>query len=168
MEEVTITLDGLTIPVKIIYELVTSMVKDDDAGLDVHKKIGSTVFGMMIAISLSFAVTQVINPLVRNTSDVLLVFDLKAVHEESDYRQKCHAEHPQQTTEKLCDRISDYIFKILVKDHIEESIAFHHVFVFVLGVLDSILYGYDMSFFFFLFSARFFGRGVILFYLFVG
>ena len=57
----------LIIPVKIIYELVTSMVKDDDAGLDVHKKIGSAVFGMMIAISLSFAVTQVINPLVRNT-----------------------------------------------------------------------------------------------------
>lgn len=83
----SIALMILIIPVKIIYELVTSMVKDDDAGLDVHKKIGSAVFGMMIAISLSFAVTQVINPLVRNTSDVLLGINMTTQNEDGTYEE---------------------------------------------------------------------------------
>lgn len=83
----SIALMILIIPVKIIYELVVSMVKDDDAGLDVHKKVGSAVFGMMIAISLSFAVTQVINPLVKNTSDVLLGINMTTQNEDGTYEE---------------------------------------------------------------------------------
>lgn len=62
----------IIIPAKIVYEIVTSMVKDDDAGLDFQKKLGSAFLGIVIACSLTFAVTQVINPLVKDTTQILL------------------------------------------------------------------------------------------------
>lgn len=77
----------LIIPVKIIYEIVTALVKDDEAGLDVHKKIGSAFFGIVIACSLTVAVTQVINPLVQNTSDVLLGINMTTTNEDGTYEQ---------------------------------------------------------------------------------
>lgn len=62
----------LIIPAKIAYELVTAMVKDDDAGLDVHKKMGSAILGIMIAVSLTVGVTTIINPAVKDISQKIL------------------------------------------------------------------------------------------------
>lgn len=62
----------LIIPAKFIYELITSMIKDDEAGLDIQKKLGSTFIGILIACSLTVAVTQIVNPLVRNTTQAML------------------------------------------------------------------------------------------------
>lgn len=72
----TKTLMFVIIPMKIVYELVSAMIRDDDAGLDVHKKLGSAFFGIMIACSLTFAVTQVINPLVKDVTTQLLGYNI--------------------------------------------------------------------------------------------
>ncbi|MDH6367392.1 MULTISPECIES: conjugal transfer protein TrbL family protein [unclassified Breznakia] len=60
---------------KIIYEVVTSALKDDEANLDFHKKTTSTVLGVIIAVTLSITVpyanklsTQVITSLTSSTS----------------------------------------------------------------------------------------------------
>ena len=66
----------LLIPMRIIYEIVSAMIRDDDAGLDVNKKIGSAVFGIMIACSLTVGVTKVINPLVQDTTKALVQVNL--------------------------------------------------------------------------------------------
>ncbi len=66
----------LLIPMRIIYEIVTAMIRDDDAGMDVNKKIGSAVFGIMIACSLTVGVTKVINPLVQDTTKALVQVNL--------------------------------------------------------------------------------------------
>ena len=66
----------LIIPVKFVYELITCMLKDDDAGLDVQKKLGSAFLGIMIACSLTIGITKIINPLVKDVTQVLLNINL--------------------------------------------------------------------------------------------
>lgn len=66
----------LIIPVKIIYEVISSMIKDDDAGMDIQKKIGSTFMGIVIACSLTFAVTNLINPFVTSLTKVIININL--------------------------------------------------------------------------------------------
>ncbi|MDQ0361564.1 conjugal transfer protein TrbL family protein [Breznakia pachnodae] len=44
---------------KIIYEIVSSFIKDDEAGLDYRKKIGGAIFGVIIASSLTVLITMV-------------------------------------------------------------------------------------------------------------
>lgn len=53
----------LFFPVKIIYELVTGLIKDDEAALDMNKKLGSTLIGIAIAVSL-----PVLVPLANTTT----------------------------------------------------------------------------------------------------
>lgn len=60
------------IPMKIVYELVSAMIRDDDAGLDVHKKLSSAFFGILIACSLTIGITQVINPMIKQATSILL------------------------------------------------------------------------------------------------
>ena len=66
----------LIIPVKIIYEIITSMIKDDDAGMDFQKKIGSAFLGIIIACSLTLGITKVINPMVTNITRAMLHVNL--------------------------------------------------------------------------------------------
>lgn len=60
----------LILPVKIIYELVASVIKDDDNGLSLSKKFGNTLFGVMIAVSLTVTV-PLANTLTINLSKAL-------------------------------------------------------------------------------------------------
>lgn len=66
----------LILPAKFIYEIVTSLVKDDDAGMDLRKKMGSAIMGIAIACSLTVVVTKVVNPLVRDMTGVMLGINL--------------------------------------------------------------------------------------------
>lgn len=67
----SIALMFLIIPVKIVYEIVTAMVKDDDAGLDLQKKMGSAFLGILIAVSLTIMV-PVANTLVRQVNTTIV------------------------------------------------------------------------------------------------
>lgn len=57
------------IPVKIIYEIVSAMIKDDD--LDLQKKIGNACMGILIAISLSVVVPYS-NTIVRQVNTTIV------------------------------------------------------------------------------------------------
>lgn len=72
----TKTLMFVIIPMKIVYELVSAMIRDDDAGLDVHKKLGSAFFGILIACSLTVGITQVINPTIKLATTQLLGYNV--------------------------------------------------------------------------------------------
>ncbi len=60
------------LPAKIAYEIVTSMLKDDDAGLDLQKKMGSALLGVMIACSLTLAIKDVISPTMKGLTSAIL------------------------------------------------------------------------------------------------
>ena len=78
----------LIIPVKFVYELISSMLKDDDAGLDVQKKLGSAFLGIMIACSLTVGITKVINPMVKEVTEVLLNINLVSTNENGSYKDE--------------------------------------------------------------------------------
>lgn len=65
-------------PVKMIWEIISAMIKDDDAGLDIRKKFGHMFWGIIIASSLTVAVTQIINPLMKQTTNALLQVNLSS------------------------------------------------------------------------------------------
>ena len=71
----------LILPAKFIYEIVTSLIKDDDAGLDLRKKMGSALMGIVIACSLTVVVTKVVNPMVRDITGVMMGINLVTENE---------------------------------------------------------------------------------------
>lgn len=48
----------LAIPAKITWEIVSAMIRDDDAGMDIHRKLGNTAIGIAIACSLTVGITK--------------------------------------------------------------------------------------------------------------
>lgn len=66
----------LAIPAKIMWEIISAMIRDDDAGMDIHKKLGSTALGIAIACSLTVGVTQIINPVMKDASQAILNVNL--------------------------------------------------------------------------------------------
>lgn len=66
----------LAIPAKITWEIVSAMIRDDDAGMDIHKKLGSTALGIAIACSLTVGITKIINPVMQDASKAILNVNL--------------------------------------------------------------------------------------------
>ena len=66
----------LAIPAKIMWEIISAMIRDDDAGMDIHKKLGSTALGIAIACSLTVGITQIINPVMKDASQAILNVNL--------------------------------------------------------------------------------------------
>lgn len=66
----------LAIPAKIMWEIISAMIRDDDAGMDIHKKLGSTALGIVIACSLTVGITQIINPVMKDASQAILNVNL--------------------------------------------------------------------------------------------
>ena len=66
----------LAIPAKIMWEVISAMIRDDDAGMDIHKKLGSTALGIAIACSLTVGITQIINPVMKDASQAILNVNL--------------------------------------------------------------------------------------------
>ena len=66
----------LAIPAKIMWEIISAMIRDDDAGMDIHKKLGSTALGIAIACSLTVGITQIINPAMKDASQAILNVNL--------------------------------------------------------------------------------------------
>lgn len=66
-----IALMFIVLPVKLAYEVVFAMVRDDDQGLDVNKKLFGTITCIMIAVSLS-TVVPLANNLSINVSKALI------------------------------------------------------------------------------------------------
>ncbi len=65
----------LAIPAKIMWEIISAMIRDD-AGMDIHKKLGSTALGIAIACSLTVGITQIINPVMKDASQAILNVNL--------------------------------------------------------------------------------------------
>lgn len=66
----------LAIPAKITWEIVSAMIRDDDAGMDIHKKLGSTALGIAIACSLTVGITKIVNPVMQDASKAILNVNL--------------------------------------------------------------------------------------------
>ena len=66
----------LAIPAKITWEIVSAMIRDDDAGMDIHRKLGNTAIGIAIACSLTVGITKIINPVMQDASKAILNVNL--------------------------------------------------------------------------------------------
>lgn len=66
----------LAIPAKITWEIVSAMIRDDDAGMDIHRKLGNTAIGIAIACSLTVGITKIVNPVMQDASKAILNVNL--------------------------------------------------------------------------------------------
>lgn len=65
-----LTLMFIIIPVKIIYEVVSGMIRDDEASLDWSKKLFNALMAIMIAVSMPTVITLCNNMMVSVTSTI--------------------------------------------------------------------------------------------------
>lgn len=66
----------LAIPAKITWEIVSAMIRDDDAGMDIHRKLGNTAIGIAIACSMTVGITKIVNPVMQDASKAILNVNL--------------------------------------------------------------------------------------------
>lgn len=73
----------IILPAKVIYEIVFAMVRDDDQGLDINKKIFGSLASVLLAVSLS-TVVPLANNLTINVSKALLGGDYQVYDSSSN------------------------------------------------------------------------------------
>lgn len=123
----TLALMFMIIPVKIIFEVVSAMIKDDDAGLDFQKKVGSAFFGILIACSLRVAVVQVITPLTQQMTSTILSVGYISDHIEEKHvgvTQQDYAQAQRVAVETGNDpeQVGDVVNSYQIGDNLIETV----------------------------------------------